>query len=128
VLNIPGIKDAEFEATAVAEAGSIMMRLWGNADLRVNQALGSFLESIDQEARKQAVGEVVTDVRELVFMNSSCLKEFLRWIAQIEERGDAAYRIRFISDATIQWQARSLHALHAFAPNLVTVELVPPVA
>ena len=121
-VQIPGIKDTEFEATASVDGQSLVMRLWGNADLRVNGPLGPFLDSIDDEARRQRMGEVVADFRELVFMNSSCLKEFVRWIAQDEERGDH-YRIRFLSDPDAHWQARSLQALRAFAPNLVTIDI-----
>jgi hypothetical protein len=69
------------------------------------------------------MGEVVADFRELAFMNSSCLKEFVRWIAQVDERTDDHYRIRFLSDPGAQWQSRSLQALRAFAPNLVTIEI-----
>jgi hypothetical protein len=121
-VQITGIKDAEFEATASVDGGALVMRLWGNADLRVNGPLGPFLDSIDDEARRNHMGEVVADFRELVFMNSSCLKEFVRWIAQVEERGDH-YRIRFLSDPQAQWQSRSLQALRAFAPDLVTIEI-----
>lgn len=119
---IPGIKDSEFEATAAVDGGSLVMRLWGNADLRVNGPLGPFLDQVDDQARRNHMGEVVADFRELVFMNSSCLKEFVRWIAQVEERADH-YRIRFLSDPDAQWQSRSLQALRAFAPNLVTIEI-----
>ena len=73
--------------------------------------------------RAQFSGEVVADFRELVFMNSSCLKEFVRWIAQVEERPEEHYRIRFLSAPDAQWQSRSLQALRAFAPNLVTIEI-----
>ena len=120
---IPGIKDAEFEATASAsiDGKTLTMRLWGNADLRVNGPLGPFLDSVDDEAQRNQMGEVVADFRELVFMNSSCLKEFVRWIAQVDERAQH-YRIRFLSAPDAQWQARSLQALRAFAPNLVTIE------
>jgi hypothetical protein len=121
---IPGIKDAEFEATASRsmDGKSLVMRLWGNADLRVNGPLGPFLDSVDDEAQRSHLGEVVADFRELVFMNSSCLKEFVRWIAQVDERS-AQYRIRFLSAPDAQWQARSLQALRAFAPHLVTIEV-----
>jgi hypothetical protein len=119
---IPGIKDTEFEATATVDGTSLVMRLWGNADLRVNGPLGPFLDSVDDEARRNHMGEVVADFRELAFMNSSCLKEFVRWIAQVDER-DQHYRIRFLSAPDAQWQARSLQALRAFAPNLVTIEI-----
>jgi hypothetical protein len=98
------------------------MRLWGNADLRVNGPLGPFLDQVDDQARRNHMGEVVADFRELVFMNSSCLKEFVRWIALVEERAEH-YRIRFLSDPDAQWQSRSLQALRAFAPNLVTIEI-----
>ena len=121
-VDIPGIKDSEFEATAAVDGGSLVMRLWGNADLRVNGPLGPFLDSVDDEARRAHSNEVVADFRELVFMNSSCLKEFVRWIAQVDERPTDHYRIRFLSDPAAQWQSRSLQALRAFAPNLVTVE------
>ena len=50
-------------------------------------------------------------------------EEFVRWIAQVDERPDDHYRIRFLSDPAAQWQSRSLQALRAFAPNLVTVEI-----
>jgi hypothetical protein len=123
VVAIPGIKDAEFEATASTDGNTLVMRLWGNADLRVNGPLGPFLDLVDDEAQRNHMGEVVADFRELVFMNSSCLKEFVRWIAQVDERAQR-YRIRFLSAPDAQWQARSLQALRAFAPNLVTIEAV----
>jgi hypothetical protein len=122
-VQITGIKDTEFEATAAVDGEALVMRLWGNADLRVNAPLGPFLDSVDDEAKRNHMGEVVADFRELVFMNSSCLKEFVRWIAQVDERADNHYRIRFLSDPTAQWQSRSLQALRAFAPSLVTIEL-----
>lgn len=121
-VHIPSIKDTEFEATVSVDGESLVMRLWGNADLRVNAPLGPFLDSVDDEARRNRMGEVVADFRELAFMNSSCLKEFVRWIAQVEERGDH-YHIRFLSDPQLQWQTRSLQALRAFAPDLVTIEV-----
>ena len=121
--NIAAIKGAEFEASALVEGDAIVVRLWGDADLRVNDALGPFLKSVDEEARKSGLGEVVADFRELVFMNSSCLKEFVEWISRVEDRrATTAYRIRFLSDPTMHWQARSLHALRSFAPDLVEIE------
>ena len=122
-VNIPGIKDAEFEATAAVDGQALTVRLWGDADLRVSGPLGPFLDCVDEEARSHHLAEVVADFRELVFMNSSCLKEFVRWIARVEERPDNPYRIRFLSDPGAQWQARSLQALRAFAPNLVSIDI-----
>lgn len=120
--DIPGIKDTEFRASAGLDGDALVMRLWGNADLRVSGPLGPFLDSVDEEARRRQLGEVVADFRELVFMNSSCLKEFVRWISGVEERAADRYRIRFLSDPAAQWQTRSLQALRAFAPRLVSIE------
>ena len=39
-VQITGIKDTEFEATAAVDGQALVMRLWGNADLRVNAPLG----------------------------------------------------------------------------------------
>ena len=125
-LDIPGIKDTEFEASAAVDGDALVFRMWGNADLRVNGPLGPFLDSIDHEARAHEVREVVADLRELVFMNSSCLKEFVRWVAHVEEQPARPYRIRFLSDPSAQWQARSLQALRAFAPGLITIEIAQP--
>ena len=45
-----------------------------------------------------------------------------RIIAHVEEKGSIPYQIRFLSDPTAQWQARSLQALRAFAPSLISIE------
>ena len=55
-VDIPGIKDSEFEATAAVDGQSLVMRLWGNADLRVNGPLGPFLDQVDDQARAQPHG------------------------------------------------------------------------
>jgi hypothetical protein len=120
-IQLPAIKDTEFEATAAIDGGALVFRMWGNADLKVNGPLGPFLDSVDDEVRRNGLGEVVADLRELVFMNSSCLREFVRWVAHVEERA-SPYRIRFLADPAAHWQTRSLQALRSFAPNLVTVE------
>ena len=125
-LNIPGIKDAEFEASAAVDGDALVVRMWGNADLRVNGPLGPFLDSVDDEVRRHKLGEVVADLRELVFMNSSCLKEMVRWIVHIEERGGGPYRVRFLSDPAAQWQTRNLEALRSFAPSLVSIDVAAP--
>ena len=122
-LDITRIKDTEFEASANLDGEKLTFRLWGNADLRVSGPLGPFLDSVDHEARRHQVREVVADLRELVFMNSSCLKEFVRWVAQVEDKVARPYHIRFLSDPSAQWQTRSLQALRAFAPELVTIEI-----
>jgi hypothetical protein len=63
-------------------------------------------------------------MRELEFMNSSCLKAFVSWIAKLEDVEDpqAQYRIRFLSDATKLWQRRSLGALTCIDADRLQVD------
>src|SRR3954464_13502939 len=96
-IQLPAIKDTEFEATASIDGDALVFRMWGNADLKVNGPLGPFLDSVDDETRRNKLHELVADLGELVFMNSSCLREFVRWVAHVEEHA-GSYRIRFLSD------------------------------
>ena len=123
-MEIAPIKDSEFEASATSTSKSLSLRFWGNADLRVNTAIGTFLDGVDREALKLRAADVVVDFRELVFMNSSCLKEFVRWIGRVSDRdAPQQYRIRFLRDPAAHWQSRSLQALSVFAPRIVLVEV-----
>jgi hypothetical protein len=69
------------------------------------------------------IPEVQIDLRELEFMNSSCFKSFVSWISEVSELTSGHYRIRFLSNPSILWQHRSLHALSCFAAELVTIEV-----
>jgi hypothetical protein len=97
--------------------------LAGNADMRSALELQDWLHALHLEAARLHVDEVVIDLRTLEFMNSSCFKGFLSWISEVRD-GDAAhqYRIRFLSDPSMLWQRRSLHALSCFAVDLITIE------
>lgn len=85
--------------------------------------LGQSLIEIHAQAVRSGAGEVVVDFRQLEFMNSACFKKVVTWITKVEEvEADVRYRIRFLSNATIHWQRRSLHALQMFAIDLVSVD------
>ncbi|MDB4957395.1 MAG: hypothetical protein JWO36_4964, partial [Myxococcales bacterium] len=63
------------------------------------------------------------DLRELEFMNSSCFKAFVAWIAMIRDlETDKQYRMHLLSNPNLHWQRRSLAALTCFAVDLVTIE------
>jgi hypothetical protein len=70
---------------------------------------------------------VVFDLAALDFMNSSCFKGFVTWVDQVAKLPhETRYEVRFISQPHLQWQRRSLEALHRFAPDVVTLEAVTP--
>jgi hypothetical protein len=112
-----------FGASGSVDGKTLTIALSGNADLGALAPLEKVLASLHQEAETAAVAEVAVDLRKLEFMNSSCFKNFVSWIGKVQELdGTKQYRIRFVSNAEILWQRRSLHALQCFAAQLITVE------
>ncbi len=66
---------------------------------------------------------MVVDLRQLEFMNSSCFKCLVTWLHRLQQAPAAdRYAIRIVSSPSVSWQKRSLYAIRAFAPDLVTVE------
>jgi hypothetical protein len=117
------IEDADFRATGHFEDTRLDLRMWGNADLRAKARLDVFLDAADRQSVAAGVKEVVVDFRELVFMNSSCLKALVTWLGRAQERpAHERYTIRFIKEPAAHWQMRSFKALAAFAGDILTVE------
>jgi hypothetical protein len=122
-LNVPTVTTPDFQATASQDSSGVSVRLTGNADVRVMSALDAMLRTLSTELEKVGVPEVVVDLRNLQFMNSSCFKSFVTWLGQVQElEPERQYRIRFLSDASKHWQRRSLAALSCFAVELVRIE------
>ena len=60
----------------------------------------------------------MVDLRELYFMNSSCFKALLIWIAAIKKLIPVnAYGVKFLTNPKQTWQRRNLRAMQEFAPN-----------
>lgn len=117
VLGVP------LNAFADMQHSCMLVHLRGIANLIVKERLDVFLAGVHREALRLQVKEVAVDFRTLEFMNSSCFKGFLDWIARVQELPpEQIYHIRFLSTQGILWQRRSLHALHCFAPDLIHVQ------
>ena len=125
-MSVPAVTpivDNEFMARSELDGARLRLHLWGNADMRAKEPLDRFLAAVDDRAVANATEEVVVDLRELVFMNSSCLKAVVTWLGRIQERATPQrYHVRFLKEPAAHWQVRSLHALVAFAPEIVRVE------
>ena len=105
------------------EGSSVRVDLRGDANIDAVPAVAAALDQAHARALEGGCDRVVVDVTHLEFMNSECFKKVLTWIALVESTGTPPpYLIRFISDARVGWQKRSLHALESFAAGLVTVE------
>jgi len=113
----------ELKAVTAAEGDIIRLALEGTADAVVEADLGELIGQVHGEALRTGPREVVVDLRKLEFMNSSCFKAFITWIVAVRRLPEAQhYRIRFLSNAGLHWQKRSLHAISYFGGDLVAVE------
>jgi hypothetical protein len=121
-IALPVQQAAELRARLTQEDGALVAKLSGTADLRVTDSVEAILTRVHQKALELAIPEVRMDLRELEFMNSSCFKSFVSWISDVSDLTAGQYRIRFLSNPSILWQRRSLHALSCFAAELVTIE------
>lgn len=117
------MNENDFAAQAEANGRRIQVTLSGTADLTVRSQLDHFLRDVHGEAQRCGAEEVTVDVRQLEFMNSSCLKCFVWWISTVQEQnGEGRYRIVFISSPSVYWQRRSLNALACLANELITIQ------
>ena len=94
-------------------------------DAAAEAALNELLGRLHGESQRAKVGEVTVDLRDLEFMNSSCFKSFITWIVAVRRLPEAQhYRIRFVSNAALHWQKRSLHAISYFGGELVSIPIL----
>jgi hypothetical protein len=107
----------------VRGSDGITVRIAGSADSRVKDRLQELLLRTHAELQAECLSRATVDLRALEFMNSSCFKAFVYWLAEARNLGpDKQYRIHFLANQRIHWQRRSLHALSCFAAELVQIE------
>jgi anti-anti-sigma factor len=122
VSELLSVKGEDFTGVAVHEGTTIVASLKGNADYAAIDAVEKLLDKTHTEATRTNATDVVIDMRQLEFMNSSCFKCFVSWITEIQELPEAQqYKVKFQSNAQLHWQKRSLHSLRCFAVELITV-------
>ncbi len=122
VITLPSLP-GDLRAKATVEADKVVLHLRGAAEYQDPAPLDALLKVLHEASLEKSASEVAVDLREVEFMNSSCFKSLVSWISELEEV-DAArrYKVRFLSDESVLWQRRSLHAIKCFAPALVSVE------
>jgi hypothetical protein len=123
VSELIAVRGGEVTGTAARDGATITAFLKGNADMTAIDAVGKLIADLHVEATRAKTTEVIVDLRDLEFMNSSCFKAIVTWIASIRAL-DAAkrYRVRFVANPAMHWQKRSLDALRCFAVDLIAVD------
>lgn len=116
-ISLPG-----FSATATFGGGDLLVRMNGNADLAAQPALGDFVRAVHAGALERGAARATVDLREVEFMNSSCIKELVSWLQLLLDLEPARrYQVR-LQQGAHHWQKRSLEVLKAFASDLVEIE------
>ncbi|HEY3595208.1 MAG TPA: hypothetical protein VGL13_15085 [Polyangiaceae bacterium] len=122
-LTIEAVNKPSFSLTPSFADGKLTVKFAGNADMAATSTLAVYLKSVHNEALQLGVKEVVVDLNELYFMNSSCFKSFVTWIESAASTGPSgAYHIKFLANAKLHWQRRSLEALRCLADHIVSVQ------
>lgn len=110
-----------FSCVPELEGQVLRVTFEGTGDVAAIELLSDYLNGVHVEALGRGLTEVSCDFRKLTFMNSSCFKSFVVWIDRVKNLPQP-YRIRFVTEASMKWQRRSLEALRRLATNVVSVE------
>lgn len=122
-LNVPDITTKELTSQSALEANTLTLKLVGESDARNAAQMDALIRALHAEAVRLHPQEVVVDLRDLRFMNSSSFKAFVVWLGDMAALSPSEqYKVRFLSDKSKHWQARSLAALSSFAAELVRIE------
>jgi hypothetical protein len=122
-LQLPTHEGPDFSLTASQEGARITVRMSGNGGMKAQHTLEQFLTALHEQVPQVGAQEVVVDIRELEFMNSSCLKDLVFWLSTVRDSPPSLrYQIVFLSNPAFHWQKRSLHSLTCFATDFVNVQ------
>jgi hypothetical protein len=115
------VTEATFSASVVHDANVIVLRLTGTADVAAQQHLEPLLAAVHAQMAALGLSRVQVDLRELQFMNSSCIKDLIVWLEKVR-KAEKGYLVTFLSSDARPWQRRSLQALKQFAKGIVSIE------
>jgi len=120
----PAIRSVATESLAAeggAEGDLVEVRLRGSAELGSKATLDEFFS--DVFAASQGRREVIVDLTQLEYMNSSSLKSLLSWIVRVRDLPEPQrHKIRLLSNPELHWQQRSLHSLVSMCGDVIEVE------
>ncbi|WP_437669801.1 hypothetical protein [Sorangium sp. So ce131] len=119
-LRLEPVVRESFGIEAAQRGDALGVKLTGTGDMAAAGPLGDYLKALQPEVIRLSVSEVEFDVRALGFLNSSCLKAFISFVYGLASLG-LQCRTRFLTDARLPWQRRSLSAIERMSPELVSI-------
>ncbi len=120
-------------STVRAAGGKVSLRVDGETvfvageidQLSPRDFMAGFLEIVHNMALGEGLLEVKVDVTDLVFLNSSGIKEFLSWILRRNRiPPEKKYKINFLFDPTVSWQPITLPRLRDLDPECILLTSV----
>lgn len=118
--SIPRVALDEFGIVPSLIDGCLVLQLTGTGDIVAVEPLRDCLTSIREKIHQNEISSVEFDIRRLLLLNSSCLKQFASFLVDLSTRKTRC-QVRFIVDSKLAWQARSLFALERLAGDMVRV-------
>jgi hypothetical protein len=92
--------------------------------------LAPFFDEIHTLAEKENLHDVKVDIRNLLFLNSSAVKELIAWVLKRNRLPvGKKYVLEFIYDSSILWQRVTMPTLSQLDPDFVVLSdrsKVPP--
>jgi hypothetical protein len=119
-IGIPSIVREGF-TLSVERNRCFQLHIMGNADMDTLPFLGPFLDKVHEAILAARERLVEVDLHKLYFMNSSCFKAVITWIATVKKSSAAPYTVRFLANPNLHWQKRNLDAIRQFAPGIVEI-------
>ncbi|WP_437521359.1 hypothetical protein WME79_28895 [Sorangium sp. So ce726] len=119
-LRVEPVVTDSFGIEPALREDTLSVKLTGTGDMAAVAPLGLFLKDLHAEAARLRVSAIEFDVRALYFLNSSCLKAFISFIASLMSQGPKC-KVEFLTDTRLGWQRRSLTAIERMSPELVSI-------
>lgn len=94
---------------------SLVATLAGDGDATTMDELSGYLKDVDREAISLEAKSVVLDFQELEFMNTSCFRLLVTWIAGTGRSTASRYHVTFRGNPSLCWQRRGIDALRSLA-------------
>jgi hypothetical protein len=82
-----------------------------------------FLRRVHGSAVEAGLKEVLVDLTQLRFMNSSSIRSLVDWVEWIRKEPDGRrYRLVFVTKPDVTWQQTTMAAIRAFGGEHVAVQ------
>jgi hypothetical protein len=85
-------------------------------------ALGACFRRMHEAALADELSELLVDVRQLTFVNSSAIRLFVDWSSWVAVAGAGGYLLRFRTDKRITWQRTSFAVLQSLGGKAIALD------